>query len=163
MTTFTAFAPPPNNVFSFQPVLDSQTCRATTWWNTDAQRWYVTVTGPDGTPIFNLPLVGSPYASPLEQLSWANGIATGVTSKPHGFRKLATMNLTVSGCSPVQYNGIVRAFITGEEEFKYEIPSDPSDIDTLGQVSYDINLGAGYLNSSTFVFREQSQMFEVTP
>jgi hypothetical protein len=163
MTQFVAFVPPPNNVFSFQPVLDGQTCRATTWWNTDAQRWYVTVTGPSGAALFNSPLIGSPYASPIESISWANGIVSATTSKPHGFRKFATMKLTVSGCGPEGYNGIVEAFVTGINSFTYPLANDPNDADMLGQVSYDINMGAGYLSSSMFLFREKNQMFEIVP
>lgn len=163
MTQLVAFVPPPNNIFSFQPILDGQTCLATTWWNSDSQRWFVTVTGPSGAALFTIPLIGSPYAVPIESLSWANGTVRATTSRPHGFRKLTTMNLSVVGCSPVAYNGVVTAFVTGPTSFTYQIQSDPNEADQLGQVSYDINLGAGYLKSSMFLFREQNQMFEISP
>lgn len=172
MTTFTAFQPPPNNAFSFQPTLDGNTCTAVVWWNADAQRWFVSVSQPDGTQLFNVPLIGSPIGTPLQALTWANGIATATTQEPHGYKFLDTVKLTVSGCQPVPYNGTFPCFIIGESTFTYGLPEHPDGANAmegtdtanqLGAVSYDINMGAGYLTESTFVFRESTQMFEISP
>lgn len=171
MTTYTAFKPPPNNSFSFQPILDGNTCNAVAWFNADGQRWYINVTAVDGTLLFNLPMIGSPTGFSLQRLTWANGIAEGTTIDSHGFDFMATVMLTVSGCSPEEFNGLFPAFITGDTTFTYKLASNPAGITAdgtdeavkLGFVSQDFNIGAGYLTTSTLVFREASQMFEVTP
>ena len=171
MTTYTAFKPPPNNSFSFQPFLDGNVYNAVCWWNADGQRWYITVTAVDGSLLFNLPLIGSPTGFPLQALTWANGIAQGVCIDPHGYDLLSTVILTISGCAPDEYNGVFPVFITGKNTFTYKISSNPGGTtvdgtDTaskLGAVSQDFNIGAGYFTASTLVFRQASQMFEVSP
>lgn len=172
MTTFTSFSPPPNNTFSFQPILDDNSCTAIIWWNVDGQRWYVTVSLPNGTPIFNLPLIGSSGSLPLQAVTWANGIVHCTTQQPHGYRLLDTLMLTIAACLPIAYNGVFSCFVDSPTTFRYSLPENPDGAglgdgtDTaiqLGAVSYDINIGAGYLITSTFVFREAAQMFEVTP
>lgn len=163
MTTLTAFKPPPNNSFSFQPTLDGETCNVIVWWNVDGQRWYVSASLPDGTQLFNLPLIGSPGAVSLQALNWSNGAAQGQTDSPHGHAFLSTVKLTIADCLPDAYNGTFPCFIVGKDKFSYPIPGDPGAVTQLGTVSYDFNIGAGYLKSSTLVFRESTQMFEVTP
>lgn len=164
MTTFTAFKPPPNNAFSFQPFLDGQTCNAIVWWEVYGQRFYISVSLPDGTQLFNLPLIASPSAVPLQGLTWlVGGTVIGTTSAPHGFRQLATANLTISGCTPTDYNGVFSSFVDGKDTFRYKVATPLQDATQLGAVSYDFNIGAGYLQQSTLVFRESTQMFEVSP
>lgn len=172
MTTYTVFQPPPNNSFSFQPTLDGNSCTGIVWWNADGQRWFITVTLPDGTPLFNLPLVGSPTSIALQSLTWANGYVIGTTQAPHGYEVLDTIMLTVSGCAPVAYNGTFPCFINSPTTFRYNLDANPNgaglddgtDIAVqLGAVSSDLNLGAGYLSVSTIVFREAAQTFEVNP
>lgn len=172
MTTFTTFQPPPNNSFSFQPTLDGNSCDAVVWWNVDGQRWYVSVTQQNGQSLFNLPLIGSPQPKLISSLTWANGIVKAATIDPHGFKFLSTFPLTLSGNSPEAYNGIFDCFITGDNTFTYKLAANPSGLaavsskdeaTALGIVSFDINIGAGYLSESTFVYRPTSNQFEVSP
>lgn len=163
MTTYTTFTPNSLAPFSFNPTLDGQVYAATVTWNVFGQRWYLNVTQLDGTPVFTLPLIGSPPILTLEALSWANGTVTATTSTPHGFLPLTTTTLVVSGCSPAVYNGTVEAFVTGADTFTYPLSTIPGTVTALGSAAYNINLAAGYFQTSTLVYRQDSGQFEVTP
>lgn len=163
MTTITQFIQPPTSLFTFQPTLDGQEYTAILSWLLYGQRYYINLYGVDGTLIFSQPLVGSPTGVSIDSLTWVNGTATAMTSDPHGYMIGDTIALTVSGCVPTTYNGVVLALITGPDTFTYQIASDPGLITTLGGASYDINLAGGYFLQSTLVFRDASQQFEVNP
>lgn len=163
MTTYFAFAPPPNNSFSFQPTLDGHTANAIAWYNVGGQRWYLSTSVTGLGTLFNLPLIGSPPKIQLQDLTWALGFVTGHTVQDHGFNVLDTVDLVVNGCTPEAYNGRQRCFITDKDEFVYPLPTDPGLAQALGTLSYDINLGAGYLQTSSIVYRDDTRMFEVTP
>jgi len=163
MTTLIQFNPPPNQVFTFQPELDRQTYQASVMWSFFGNRWYLNLYALDGTLVFSKALIGSISAIPIQSLTWTNGYAVATTEEPHGFNVLDTLALTVRGCAPVGYNGLVRALITKANEFVYPIQVDLGEASTLGLVSYNINLAEGYFASSTLVFREASQQFEVNP
>lgn len=163
MTTYYSFAPPPNNAFSFQPTLDGQTANAVVWWNTDGQRWYVSVNVQGLGSLFNLPVIGSAPVVSIQSIDWANGTAIVTTDDPHGFPFLATVDVTIAGVQPAAYNGRQRSFIINPNQVIYPLPTNPGAAQALGTVSYDINIGAGYLQRSTLIFREATQMFEVSP
>lgn len=163
MATYFAFAPPPNNTFSFQPTLDNDVANAVVWWNTDAQRWYISVNIQGRGSLFNIPLIGSEPKVQIQSITWDHGIVTVRTIQPHNFRVLSTVELTVADCVPVGYNGVFLAFVTDINEFTYSLASNPGPSEALGTISYDFNLGGGYLTSSTLVFRESTRTFEVTP
>ena len=80
----------------------------------------------------------------------------------HGFQVGTVVNLTVSGMVPSSYNGTFRAIAINPTQLTYalDIPSGP--VSTFGTASNDINLAAGYFNSS-LVYRDQNRQFEVTP
>lgn len=157
------FVPPTTQPFFFNPTLAGQTYLAVVPWSLFGARWYIELSSPDGTLVFSKALAGSPDGKAIQSLSWANGYAVARTAAPHGYRVLDTVNLTVTGCAPAGYNGTVQALITKLDEFAYPLPSDLGEATTLGLVSYDINIVAGYVAGSSMVFRDSSQQFEVTP
>jgi hypothetical protein len=165
MTTFTDFVPNSFSPFSFQPTLDGEVYTATIKWNLAGQRWYINLVDSNQTPIFTLPLIGSPTGIALSSLSWdpLNQVVDVETQTPHGYDVEQTIELTLINCAPAVYNGIVPALITGLSTFTYPMSADPGYVTQLGSVEYNINIAGGYFETSTLVFRQQSQQFEVSP
>lgn len=163
MTTYFAFAPPPNNTFSFQPTLDNEVANAVVWWNTDAQRWYISVSMMGRGNLFNIPLIGSEPRRQIQTIDWDHGIVTVKTVANHNFPILSTVAFTITDCIPAGYNGVFLAFVTEMNEFTYPLSVNPGISQALGTIAYDFNLGGGYLTTSTLVFRESTRLFEVTP
>lgn len=169
MTTYVDFVPSSSAPFQFQPTLDGQVYNAVVTWNISVlstaapQRYYINLYALDGTLIFALPLIGSPTGFEIESLSWANGSVTVTTTTPHGYRIGQTIALTISSCTPTAYNGVFNCLILSPSNFSYPLPSNPGVETSLGNVIYNINLASGYFQTSTLVFREASQQFEVNP
>lgn len=162
MTTLFNFVQPPNSLYQFSPVLDGNTYSATVYWNYPGQRYYIQVTDLDGTLIFALPLIGSPTGYFIESIAWSFGTVVVNTSMPHGYALGSTIDLTLVGCAPDVFNGLFRCLITAEDQFSYPLAANPGIATALGQVNYDINIAAGYFNS-TLIWREPNQQFEVSP
>ena len=163
MTTVTAFTPGPNAPFSFQATLDGQIYTVTVTWSLAGQRWYVNCSDLSGNVIFLLPLIGSPDGLLLSSLSWANNEAAAVTSAPHGYQVGSVINLTVSGATPIAYNGLNECLITGPSSFSYDLANYPGPTSAAGSAFYNINLAGGYFQTSTLIFRDNAQVFEVAP
>lgn len=159
MTSF-RFTPTVLTPFSFQPTLDGAQYTATVRWNLFGRRYYISLSTLDGTPVFNVPLVESPAGITLQALAWAFGKVTATALAPHGLPIGATVNLTVSGCLPVGYNGAQTVFVTGESMFTYQLMANPGALVQAGAAAYDINLAGGYFDS-VMVFRNGA--FEVSP
>lgn len=162
MTTF-LFLPSSAGPFRFQPTLDDNQYTGVVTWNMVGERYYLSLFSLQGERVLTLPLIGSLDATPIQALSWAHGFVNATTLRRHGYTVGATMELVVRGCAPVEYNGTVRAFITGLDTFQYQIAGDPGVASQFGLVNYDINIVAGYFDTSKLVFRESAQAFEVTP
>lgn len=168
MATFD-FAPSSAAPFQFQPVLDGNPYTATVPWVLFGARYYLNLVASDGTPIIYTAIPGSPTGLDLQALSWANGRALATVATPHGYKTGRIISLTVAGCSPAAYNGAVEALITGPSTFSYALAANPGPATAFGRASYDINMLAGVPNengdifTSTLVFREASQQFEVNP
>lgn len=161
--TLIQFFQPANQPFQFNATLDGQVYLGLVPWGLFGRRYYLRLSGLDGTLIFNKALVASPGAMAIEALTWVNGYVRVKTTLPHGYKVLDTVALTVTGCLPDLYNGRVRALITKRDEFIYPFADNLGAGTRFGLVSYDINLADGYFNMSTLIFREGSQQFEVTP
>lgn len=162
MTIF-PYTPLPNAPYQFNPVLDGQQYTAVVPWNLFGRRLYLTLLNTNNTIVFTRALIGSVGALPVQAVSWAGGTVTLSFADRHGFKPLTTMNLTVSGFTPDILNGIFSAFVTDRNTITYQLPSDPGLVTRLGAASYDINLVSGYIATSTMVFREKAQQFEVVP
>jgi hypothetical protein len=163
MTTLTLFQPSVGSVFSFQPTLDGQQYIVSVPWGLAGQRWYISCTELNGTSVFYKALTGSPSGVDIESILWSLGVVTIVTSEAHGYKIGRTVSLSISGCSPAAYNGQFDCNIIDPMTFSYALASNPGSATALGIANYDINLAQGYFTTSTLVFREASQTFEVNP
>jgi hypothetical protein len=166
MTTVTAFMPSAIVPFSFSPTLDGAQYSAVVTWGLAGQRWYVNLYDQGGNLIFYLPAIGSPTAIQTASLTWdgVQNLVTVITAVPHGLPIGITAELTITGVSPASYNGIWDLFSTGPSTLTFPLSVDPGgDATVNGNVGRDINIAGGYFETSTFVFREATQNFEVTP
>jgi hypothetical protein len=169
MTAFFPFTPQQTSPFQFQPVLDGSVYRAAVPSLLFGNRYYLDLRAVDGTPLSYRAVVGSKPALQLQALSWANGRARAQTALPHGYKPASSVSLTVAGCTPVGYNGLVQAMSTGPATLQWSLAADPGAATVLGQISQDVNLIGGVPNelgvyfTSTIVFRTGTQQFEVSP
>jgi hypothetical protein len=168
MTIF-PYLPQPNTAYRFDPTLDGQQYTAVVPWGLFGRRLYLSLYDQNAIRIFTRALIGSPDASPVQKTVWSGGVVTltfldsNLDIHRHGYKPLSTFDLTVSGFLPEEYNGRFLAFIPSVNTISYSLPSDPGAPTRLGAVSYDVNLVSGYFTTSTMVFRESSQQFEVAP
>lgn len=163
MTQIFPFVPPQNGAFQFQPVMDGDNYNAVVMWNLFANRFYVNLHTTDNTRLFTIPVIGSPQALTLEAAGWSHGYVNAQTGVPHGWLYLSTIPILVAGCVPSTYNGSFQGFVTGPDTFQYALPTDPGGIAAFGTVDFFIDISGGYFNSSTMVYRESLQQFEVNP
>lgn len=161
MTTFD-FAPTLQANYQFTPTLDGSQYTALVNWNLFGQRYYLNVSDLEGNLVACLALVGSPDSVNLQALSWLRGRVTAVTAVPHGYPVGSSIELTVSGVTPDDYNGTYLCLVTAANQLQYDLADFPGASTGLGRVSYDIDLMGGYF-ASTLVFRSGSQQFEVSP
>jgi hypothetical protein len=148
--------------FNFQPTLDGAVYNVVVGWSLFGQRYYVTCRTSTGTLVFSVPLIGSLDGIHIQSAEWANGYVTATCDIPHSFHFGTSVDITVTGFSPAEYNGNFRANMVDRTRFSYPLSTDPGAVASLGYVQYNINLAAGYFNSS-LVYRANSQTFEVTP
>lgn len=171
MTTYTDFNPsavtsPP---FQFSAMLDTVPYKVALTWSTYAQRWYVTITALDGTVILYTARVSSPSPLPIAALSWDDGEAEIETVDPHGFTIGSVATLTVSGATPIGYNGLVQCVVTGPSTLTYPLGTDPGTATVFGTAAQNVNMIGGVPNangvpfSSSLVYREAANQFEVSP
>lgn len=163
MTTFLDFQPSTQQVSTFQVTLDEASYVLTLTWNLFGQRYYVNCSDLDGNLIFSLPLIGSPDGLIVQTLTWSNGVATVTTQEPHGYRPGVSVELTMTGAAPDAYNGEFTLLVTGDNTLTYPVSSDPGQSTVPGVLQDNLNLGGGYFETSTLVFRTSSSQFEVTP
>lgn len=162
MTTI-QFVPPPRSTFQFQPTLDGQTYSVEVVWSLFGRRWYVNVRSLDGQLVCNVPLIGSPIGVDMQSLTWENGRAVATTALPHGFRTLDTIALTIINCTPIEYNGDVRAFAATPTKLTWPLAANPGEASMLGHIDFNINIVGGYFTTSKLVYREALQQFEISP
>lgn len=165
MTTFIPFAWPPNAAFSAQIVLDGAPYTLLVNWGLFGQRPYANLFDQSGNRIFTQALVGSSDPIPISSLSW-NGITqqvTLVTAAPHGVPIGAIANLTLSGATPNVYNAVWQMGAYNATTLTFPLASDPGATTVNGTVAANLNLLGGYGFTSTLIFRDSSQNFEVTP
>ena len=164
MATLTPFVPRPRQPFTWQPVLDGATVRATVTWNLFGQRWYVTITDGDGARVLTTPLVGSPDPQPVTAAAW-DGVRQRLVvtcATPHGVRPGAMADLTLSGFAPMAFCGAFRFLATSSTALAAPMTVDPGVATVLGAVGRDVDMLAG-VRASSLVYRTSSGNFEVTP
>ena len=154
----------PSNIvaYSFQPTLDGSVYNVTVGWSLFGQRYYVTCRTNNGTLVFSVPLIGSVDGIHIQNAEWADGYVVATCDIPHNFRFGSSVDVSVTGFAPTGYNGNFRANMVDRTRFSYPLATNPGSVASLGYVQYNINLAAGYFNSS-LVYRARNQTFEVTP
>lgn len=162
MTTY-PFTPSTLSNFQFGPTLDGSQYNAVVVWNVFGQRYYLNVYSLEGALVCSLPMVGSPEAIPLASLDWANGIVVAQTSAPHGFTVGSKVTVTIAGCAPTTYNGLIEALVLNTTLFQYDVASNPGSVATLGTVAYQINLVGAFFDSSILIYNPQANQIEVNP
>lgn len=168
MTVF-PYKQSPTQPFQFNPTLDGQVYTGIVTWSLFGKRLYLNLYALDGTPIICTAIAGSPTPVGIASLSWLRGFATATLLERHGYRVGSTVPLTVSGCTPDGYNGIVEATATDPMTIQYAVATDPGQATLLGAAGYDLNLIGGVPNiagtpfTSTLVFRQAALQFEVSP
>lgn len=156
MTTYVDFQPSPTAAFQFQATFDGDQYNVIVTWNIFGLRYYINVYDLAGNLILARSMVssGSLLASTF---SWANGIATVVTSSNHNIPVGQNGAVNVSGTG-LGYDGNYQALATGPTSLTYLLSSNPATTGN-GNVGQDVNLLAGYFTSS-LVFRQATQQFE---
>lgn len=102
-------------------------------------------------------------AANTNALTWALGKVWASVGVPLTYRLGDIVKYTINDCVPAAYNGTYECAVTSETTFSYELTPDPGPATTLGTVSQDINLLAGYFSTSTMVWRDANQQFEIRP
>jgi hypothetical protein len=161
MTTI-PFTPSQTAPFTFQPTLDGDTYNCVVTWNLYRKGYYLNVYDLNANLIVCEALVGSPDGVAIESLSWANGIVTGIAAAPHGLT-LGTVTGVIAGASPTAYNGTFPLYVIDTVTFSYPLASDPGTPTAMGAVSYNVNLVGAYFTTSSLVFRQSLQQFEINP
>lgn len=162
MTTYYNFTPSATQIFSFQPTLDGQIYTIQVPWLLWRRNYYISCYSLANTLLFSEPLVGSPTGLTLQGLTWSLGVATATTIAPHGIAIGTTVALTLAGNLPDAYNGRWISLVTGPSTFTYALANDPGPVSALGSANQNINLLAGYFDTSTMVYRTANAQFEVT-
>lgn len=162
MSTVVQFAPSVVAAFRFQATFGDAQYNVVVTWSLFGARYYVNVYSVDGTLIVSLPLVGSTTGIQIQGLSWSGGKAVVTTVSNHGYKVGRTVTLTIAGCVPIGYNGLVKAMITGPRTLSYAVASDPGSPTAFGTAGYVVSMTAGYF-ASTLIYRAPSQQFEISP
>jgi hypothetical protein len=148
--------------FIFSPTLDGTQYSVSVTWGLFGQRYYVNCYTLSGILVFSVPLVGSPSGILLQSISWRSGTVFATDSIPSTFKVGSVVEATIIGNSPDAYNGTFMVNVTGSKSFTYPLSNNPGPATALGSVEYNINMAAGYFNSS-LVYRSKNQQFEVSP
>lgn len=162
MTDYFPFQPSSQAPFQFQPSLDGNPYTGIVTWSLFGQRWYLNLFNGAGDRIFTQAIPGSPAGKVIQSLVWdLRGIVTVTTTAAHGYRIGRTLDLTISGCIPATYNGLRRCLITGLFTMTFNLSADPGQPSSLGLIGYDIDMLKPYGFTSTMLFRQASQNFEI--
>lgn len=162
MTIFTDFTPSNVAPFTFSPEFDGTIYNVVVTWNLFGRRYYVSCYDLSGNRIFTIPLIGSPAGLGIQAASWASGIVTAATIDPHGYAPGSTIRMTISGTNPTTFDGTFDCLILDPMAFTYAIAENPGPLVSPGNASRNINMAAGYFDSS-FVYRAPNNQFEVSP
>jgi hypothetical protein len=163
MTTIVPVSFSPLQAPSFTITLDGTEYTVTLTWNLYGQRYYINVSDLSNNLILSLPLIGSPDGIVIESLTWASGLVTVTTSLPHGYRPGTTVRLTLGNVTPDAYNGVFDMLVTGASTLTFPLMSNPGVATAPGILFTNIDLAAGYFETSTLVWRPSSSQLEVNP
>lgn len=165
MTTYIQFIPQPTQAFIFAATLDGSPVTCQVPWSLFGNRWYLSLIDTSGLQIVYRALAASPDPIVIKNMTWDADDGVFVeTVQPHMLEFMSTCELTIQGVTPTTLNGVWPCFVTGPTTFAYKPPGlQIAPIQSFGQMSYDINLAEGYFTTSTLVFRQSTQTFEINP
>lgn len=160
--TYFPFLPSNQAPPQFSPTFDGAQYTVILKWSLARQAYFINIYTLGGVLIVALPLIESPVGNIIEAISWDFNTtkASLITLEPHGYVIGTLISLTVTGCTPDDYNGTYLMAVSDDVTLTYQIDTDPGDATVLGFVSFDISMTAGYF-SSYLVFR--NNQFEVSP
>lgn len=163
MTTIFNFQESPLAPYSFNPTMDERVVAAQVRWSLYGKRYYLLMAELGGELIFNLPLIGSVTGFHITHIEWLRGKVYVNTSFPHDFTLGNTVDLTIRGCIPEAYNGRHRTYVNSPRQFIFDLPDYPGIPLIFGYIAFDIDIAAGYFDTSTIVYRTANMQFEVNP
>lgn len=76
-------------------------------------------------------------ALPISAMVWAASVVTVTTTAPHGFTLADTLQITISGVTPVGYNGTFTATVTGTSAFTYPLVTNPGTSTVQGKYTLE--------------------------
>jgi hypothetical protein len=146
------------------PTLDGSQYNVTILWNVSSRRSYVQCQDLSGNLIFFVPLVETPPANSLTDLTYdsQNTRVVGTTSSIINAPVGQSIDMSIIFTTPFGYNGSGIGFVLNENQFTYPLSMGnyPGVVTTLGALDIIISLTKGYFNS-TLVYRDR--VFEVNP
>ena len=167
MTTFVNFVPSTSGPFQFQATLDGAQYNVSITQNVYGQRYYVNVYDLSGNLVVSRGLNSS---TPKfgGTFTWSDGTAYVSLTSPHWIPIGAVANLTASDTG-IAFDGQYQMLATGPSSLSYALASNPGVSSATGSIAQNINFIAGYLNSagkvfsSTLIYRDNTEQFEVSP
>ena len=156
MTTYVDFVPSPVAPFQFQATFDSAQYNVIVTWNEFGERYYINVYDLASNLILARAIASS-GAKLSATFSWSSNYATAVTSGNHNVPVGQMAAIQVSGTG-LGFDGSYQALASSAMTLMYVLSANPGSPGS-GNVGQDVNLLAGYFNSS-LIFRGATQQFE---
>ena len=149
--TLYPFIPSASSPPQFMPTFDGNQYVVSVTWGLFGQRYFIKCVDMNGNLVYNQPLIESNPGVPIQSLSWnaVQNVAQGTTTNQHGYPIGSTIELTVAGATPTQYNGTWLALITGPNAFSYPagFAVDPGPASIPGTLGYQIDMNAAYFDT----------------
>lgn len=158
MTQLVGFAPSTEAVFQFQAVFGGTQYVIACPWNAFGERWYITVSDLAGDVVAHRPIVQS---GPRYQatLTWADNLATIVTSAPHELVAGWLAQGRVYG-SGTPFDGFWEVLAVDEQTLTFNMPVNPQQsVAVTGSFDFPLDLLAGY-GIGPLYFHASTQQFE---
>jgi hypothetical protein len=163
VTSYYQLTPTPAAPFQFSPTLDGNVFNVVVPFLGTGQRFFVNVYTLGGVLVAAVPVVASPVGLVIQGAEWSNNVVQITTTTQHFLAIGTTVILTVTGCTPDALNGKWACLVTSDYTVEYSLAADPGAITNVGALSQNINILAGYFSTSTMIFREGMNYFEVAP
>lgn len=152
------FSTLPRGPLTFNPVLDGKTYTANIAWSLFGQRWYLSLYDASGNRVTTVAVVESPQFTSIATMAWdeVGQVVTLSTQYPHGLPVGAVVEQIIRGSTPESYNGTWLMSVDSPTELSFPMASDPGALVALGAFGRDIDLTAGYFQTSTLCYRNET-------
>lgn len=159
MTTLIAFTPNATRLFQAQITLDGQPYTVIVTWASWGQRWYFNLLAASGVLVVSEGLIGSADAAMFALTTVTGSYLASVSPAP-------TLNGVLLRGQAVNSTNVPPATtlsVVAGANLRLSNPATVTGTDSAASFGYNVNLVAGYGFTSTVVFRESAQQFEITP